>query len=89
MPAVSPAHVAAYAAAVAVTATWSLSLRLVDRDLARWVSDWGLATVAVLAAASCARTARRAQGRVRSVWALLAASAGCWGGGMVLWSWYE
>ena len=56
---------------------------------AQAVSNVGLAAVALAAAVSCFLAARRNHGRLRHVWLLLGLSAGCWGSGQVIWSWYE
>jgi diguanylate cyclase (GGDEF)-like protein/PAS domain S-box-containing protein len=55
----------------------------------QWFDDIGEFTVAFLAAAACAFTAVRHQGRSRIAWALMAASAFAWGAGQVAWSYFE
>ena len=85
----TPQPATGYFGAVVVTAGWTWALRSNDPTVAVWLSDWGLALVALAAAVSCAHTARRTIGRVRSVWALLGASAASWGLGMLIWAWYE
>jgi diguanylate cyclase (GGDEF)-like protein/PAS domain S-box-containing protein len=89
MDRVASRRVVAYGCAVAVSALWTWALRQGSPTFAVWLSDWGLAAVAIAAAGSCALTARRTSGRVRSVWTLLAASAASWGSGMLVWAWYE
>ena len=51
--------------------------------------DIGEFLIAFLAAAACALTAIRHQGRTRIAWALMAASAFAWGAGEVAWSYFE
>src|SRR6202165_1503489 len=51
--------------------------------------DIGEFLIAFLAAAACALTAVRHQGRTRIAWALMAASAFAWGAGEVAWSYFE
>jgi diguanylate cyclase (GGDEF)-like protein/PAS domain S-box-containing protein len=51
--------------------------------------DIGEFVVAFLAAAACAYTAVRHQGRTRLAWAFMAASAFAWGAGQVVWSYFE
>lgn len=51
--------------------------------------DIGEFVIAFLAAAACAYTAVRHQGRTRLAWALMAASAFAWGAGQVVWSYFE
>jgi PAS domain S-box-containing protein len=53
------------------------------------VDDIGQAAAALIAAFSCAWRARQESDRMRLVWGLLAASAGSWGLGEVVWSVYE
>ena len=51
--------------------------------------DIGEFVIAFLAAAACAYTAVRHQGRTRVAWALMALSAFAWGAGEVAWSYFE
>jgi hypothetical protein len=53
------------------------------------VDDFGEAVAALVAAAACAWTASRSEGRFRRGWALMAASAAVWGIGEIVWSVYE
>src|SRR5258708_31729464 len=53
------------------------------------VDDIGESAAAFIAAAACARTARRSDGQFRRGWALLGASAASWGLGQAVWSVYE
>jgi|SRR5579859_5917122 len=53
------------------------------------VDDIGEAVAAAIAALSCGLAARRAAGRLRAAWGLLAASAASWCAGEVVWSVYE
>jgi diguanylate cyclase len=53
------------------------------------VDNVGVALAPLLAAAACSVAARRAAGRSRGGWALLASSCASWGGGQVIWTWYE
>lgn len=53
------------------------------------VDDIGEGVAALIAAAACAWTASRSEGRFRRGWALLAASAATWGIGESIWSLYE
>jgi diguanylate cyclase (GGDEF)-like protein/PAS domain S-box-containing protein len=57
--------------------------------LADLMGDFGLSTVAALAAASCAGRALLARGRLRLSWFLFAASALVAGLGNGVWGWYE
>ncbi|HEV2414564.1 MAG TPA: PAS domain-containing sensor histidine kinase [Candidatus Dormibacteraeota bacterium] len=52
------------------------------------VSDVGQAIPALAAAATCGWASGRSAGRTRWAWGLLAASAGTWGAGEVVWSYY-
>jgi PAS domain S-box-containing protein len=52
------------------------------------VSQGGQGTPALAAVASCAWAAHRSRGRLRWAWALLAASAGSWAIGEMVWSYY-
>jgi PAS domain S-box-containing protein len=53
------------------------------------LDDIGVATAAGLAAASCAWTASRSEGRLRRAWTLIAAAAAAWAIGRVVVSVYE
>ena len=53
------------------------------------VSDIGQGIPALAAALTCGWAARRSTGRVRLAWAMLAASAGSWGAGEVVWTYYS
>jgi len=53
------------------------------------VDDIGEAVAALIAAGACGWTATRSEGKFRRGWALLAASAGAWCIGEVVWSVYE
>src|SRR5579864_9261375 len=53
------------------------------------VDDIGEAVAAIAGAVCCGVAARRAQGRQRVGWGLLAASAATWGAGEVVWSVYQ
>jgi diguanylate cyclase (GGDEF)-like protein/PAS domain S-box-containing protein len=76
---------------IVLAAVWiaTLSTNLGGIGGPRALSDFGLAAAALAAAAGCAFTARRAQGRARLVWACIAGSAGSWGLGQCVWTWYE
>ena len=53
------------------------------------VDDIGEAVAALVAAGACAWASRRAVGRLRLAWTLIAVSAASWGMGEVVWSIYE
>ena len=80
------------AAAIAVVAALALTVWLgfrIGGDTATTaVSDIGQAIPALAAAGTCGWAARSSSGRMRWAWALLAASAGSWGVGEVIWSVY-
>src|SRR5580704_7338992 len=85
-----PFAVASALAAVASIAFVSVvALQLGGHTAVVAVDDIGEAVAAFVAAAACARTARRSVGQFRRGWALLAASAATWGLGQSVWSVYE
>jgi diguanylate cyclase (GGDEF)-like protein/PAS domain S-box-containing protein len=86
---ISGRALAAYGAAVSLAGAWTWTMRQSSPAVALWVSNVGLAAVAIAAAVACGLTAHRRDGRVRAVWALLAASSASWGAGQLVWSWYE
>jgi diguanylate cyclase len=80
---------AAAATALAVASVLILGFEPGGERLAIAVDDFGSAVAALLAAAACAWTSRRSEGRFRRGWALMAASAGAWCIGELVWSMYE
>ena len=58
-------------------------------DVAKAVSNGGLAITALAAGVSCGITALRSRGRYRTVWALLGLGMASWGVGQVIWDYYE
>jgi PAS domain S-box-containing protein len=82
--------VAAAASAVAViTFVAVIEVPVGGENFVVAFDDIGEAAAAFIAAASCALVAKRAAGRLRRGWGLLAASAAAWGLGEVIWSAYE
>ena len=53
------------------------------------VDDVGEGGAAFVAAAACAAAAYRATGRLRLAWTLMGLSAGSWGAGQAIWTYYE
>jgi diguanylate cyclase (GGDEF)-like protein/PAS domain S-box-containing protein len=78
----------AFAIAAIAFVIW-MKLQLGGPTLTTAVDDIGEAVAAGVAAASCGLAGLRAQGRLRRAWILLAASAGSWCLGEVVWSVYE
>ncbi|TMC11796.1 MAG: PAS domain S-box protein [Chloroflexi bacterium] len=66
-----------------------ITLGLGGEKLITWMDDIGEAVGAAVAALACAVAACRTQGRVRSAWALIGASALSWAAGETAWSVYE
>ncbi|MEE8600384.1 putative bifunctional diguanylate cyclase/phosphodiesterase [Euzebya tangerina] len=60
-----------------------------DPGTAQLISNLGLASAALTAAAGAAWTASRCDREVRSFWAFLAASAFSWGVGQSIWTYFE
>ena len=71
-----------------VTLTVWLGFVIGGETVTTAVSDIGQAVPALAAAASCGWAASRAEGRLRTAWALLGASAGAWCLGEIVWSYY-
>ena len=71
----------AFAALVAVLPAGSLLTTAVD--------DLGQLVAPLVAAVLCLRTARRAQGLDRRLWAFLAAATASWAAGQAVWTWFE
>ncbi|MGA7911397.1 MAG: ATP-binding protein [Candidatus Dormiibacterota bacterium] len=74
--------------AVAGFVAWT-SLRIGGDTVTIAVDDIGEAVAALVGAACCGVAARRASGRPRVGWWLLAASAATWGAGEIVWSVYQ
>ena len=74
------------AAAGLVAFLAEVRLRVGGDSAAVAVTDIAETSVALTAAVACTWAARRARGRLRLSWALLAASTLCWGLGSVAWS---
>jgi hypothetical protein len=55
----------------------------------RYVDDLGTIAAALTTTALCVRAAGRQRGRLRTFWRLLAAAAGCWALGELLWAVYD
>ena len=72
-------------AAAAAFIVWT-ALRIGGDQTTIAVDDIGEAVASAIAAVSLAVAARRANGRMRRAWALLAASAASWTAGEVIWS---
>jgi PAS domain S-box-containing protein len=66
-----------------------LELRIGGDHVTTAVDDIGEAVAAGIAALSCGLASRRAAGRLRLAWGLLAASAATWCAGEIVWSVYE
>ena len=79
----------ALAAIASIAFVTVIALQLGGHAVVVAVDDIGEAVAAFVAAAACARTARRSDGQFRRGWALLAASAASWGLGQAVWSVYE
>jgi PAS domain S-box-containing protein len=77
------------AALSAVGLTIWLGFRIGGDTVTTAVSDIGQAIPALGAAGTCSWAAAKSNGRLRWAWTLLAASAGCWGIGEVIWSVYR
>ncbi|MFI4971925.1 MAG: hypothetical protein ACHP7H_04550, partial [Hyphomicrobiales bacterium] len=73
---------------VAGFVAWT-SLRIGGDTVTIAVDDIGEAVAALVGAACCGVAARRASGRPRVGWWLLAASAATWGAGEIVWSVYQ
>ena len=54
-----------------------------------WLDDLAETAAALIAAAAAAMAASRHRGRLRTGWALMGASALCWGLGQAAWDWYQ
>jgi len=76
------------AATLAAAVTVWLGFQFGGQAITSAVSQAGQGTPAVAAVVSCAWAARRSHGRLRWAWALLAASAGSWAAGEIVWSYY-
>lgn len=77
-------------AGVAVVAFVAWTSRVIDgASVTIAVDDIGEAVAAIVGAVCCWVAARRALGRQRAGWGLLAASAASWGAGEVIWSVYQ
>ncbi len=83
------AFAAAAATAAAIGIVLILGFNLGGERFAIAVDDFGSAVAALIAAAACAWTARRSEGRFRRGWALMAASAAAWCIGELIYSLYE
>ena len=79
----------AAATALAVGFVIVVGLPLGGERLVVAVDDIGEGVAALIATAACAWTAMRSKGRLRRGWALMAASAGAWCVGELVWSLYE
>src|SRR5229473_2333734 len=80
------------AAAVAlISVLYALNIRTVffGQHAVTAIDDIGEAVAAALASIACVWAARRARGKDRLGWALMAISAGLWSAGEVVWSIYE
>src|SRR4051794_13996572 len=53
------------------------------------ISDFGLAVVALVAAGACLVVGFREERKERSFWVLLGLACLSWGGGQLLWPWYD
>ena len=95
VPSVRPDGWKAFVIASAVAAIVSIgfvavvALQLGGHTFVVALDDIGESAAAFIAAAICARTARRSDGQFRRGWALLGASAASWGLGQTVWSVYE
>jgi two-component system sensor histidine kinase/response regulator len=74
---------------LAAAVTIWLGFQIGGQTITSAVSQAGQGLPALAAVASCAWAARRSQGRLRRAWALLAASAGTWAVGEIVWSYYN
>lgn len=74
-----------------VSAAWvgTIVSGITTPGVSQTLSNVGLAVAALSAGGACLLTARRSEGRYRTVWRLLGLSALSWGGGQVVWTWYE
>jgi diguanylate cyclase (GGDEF)-like protein len=54
-----------------------------------WLDDLTETAAAFIAAAASVAAASRHRGRLRAAWALMGASALCWGLGQLAWDWYQ
>src|SRR2546428_2134439 len=79
------------AAVVLVSIAYALNIRFVlaGQQAVTAIDDIGEAVAAAVASAACVWAARRASGRDRLGWALMAISTGLWAAGEVVWSIYE
>jgi PAS domain S-box-containing protein len=83
------AAAALIAAVAASTFTVWMGFQLGGETTTVAVDDIGEAVAALVAALACGFAARRAAGRLRTAWLLLAASAASWCAGEAVWSIYE
>jgi len=79
------------AGVLVVSAAWvgTIVSGIATPGASQTLSNVGLAVVALAAGIACLLTARRREGRYRTVWRLLGLSALSWGSGQVAWTWYE
>ena len=82
---------AAIAAVAILSVFYALTLHYVffGQRVVIAIDDVGEALSAAIAAGACAWAARRAEGRNRLGWALMAVSTGLWSAGQVVWTIYE